>query len=63
MKNLFFFFLVLILSSCSFIMKDGEKVKAVGIKDRETRETLEFVDKKPEDEKTKIWPLGKPKEE
>jgi hypothetical protein len=63
MKKVFILFLAVLLSSCGFIMKDGETVKAIGIKDRETKETLEFVDKKPEEEKTKVWPLGKPIEE
>ena len=59
MKKAIILLLFLAVSGCAFIYSKDEAVKSVGIKQPEAGQILDEIQKKPDNEKIKIWPRNK----
>lgn len=63
MKKISFLFLCGLLVGCGFVVRDEQQLKTVGIKDSQARETIDLIDRQPEERKVRVWPLRQKDEE
>lgn len=63
MKIIFLLFVCVFLIGCGFVVREDQQLKTVGIRDSQARETIALIEKQPEDQKIRVWPLRQKFEE